>query len=171
MAVRRSQVQQYYSSSTRATQSYYPFYPPPTVPVGAVERGGYSGFGTVPGSYVDERTDKGVVSARWNRAGEVDRYTHGGVIQRVMRMIATGQVEQSQAQTIQSFPSFYSLNGWLYRAATGYPRNLGLSEKVPTLPNEVLNPQVRMQPAPRITRNVFTRRRYTTAPSVPAEGH
>lgn len=157
-------------SRTRSVEAYYPFYPPPVYPEG-LERGGYSGFASVPLSRVDERTDKGIVNRRNLRMGEINRYTFGHVLMRTFRMIATGQVESSRANVYENMPNLVQLNTWLYRAAKGYPRNLGLSEKVPTIPNEALNGTNagKMQPRHQFTRNIFTRRSFATAPSIPAK--
>lgn len=157
-------------SRARSVESYYPFYPPPVWPEG-LERGGYSGFGNNAQGYLDERTDKGIVHSGFMRQGERTRYTFGGVIMKVFRMLATGQVESSRANPVLNFPHVAMQNDWLYRAAKGYPRNLGLSEKVPTLPDGALNGtnSGTMQPRPQFRRNVFTHRNFSTAPSVPAQ--
>lgn len=171
MGARNTGLQNGASSSARATESYYPFYPPPVYPVGQFVRGGYAGATQVAVSAVDERTDKGIVNSKFNRWGERNRYTLGGVINKVFRMIATGQVQSSQANTITNMPNLVQQNDFLYRAAKGYPRNLGLSEKVPTLPQEALgnNPWGTMQPPPRFARNIFTRRNYANIQQVAAK--
>lgn len=171
MGARTPQFNAAVSSRARSVQSYYPYYPPPVYPEESDVRGGFSGFGNLPLSYTDSRTEKGLVHGKWNRWGDRTRYTIGGVIQRVFRMRATGQVESSMSQPILNMPLSAQGNDYLYRAAKGYPRNLGLSEKVPTLPNEALNGTNAgtMQPRPQITRNIFVRRNYTAAPSVPAQ--
>lgn len=171
MGARDGRVQAATSSRARAVESYYPFYPPPVYPEETDVRGGYAGFATVPLSHVDERTDKGIVDRRNKRWGDRTNYTWGGLTHRVFRMMATGQVESSQVQTVTNMPLVAQFNDFLYRAAKGYPRNLGLSEKVPTLPKEALgnNPYGAMQPRPQFTRNVFTRRNYANNRSVPAQ--
>jgi hypothetical protein len=159
------------STQARAVESYYPFYPPPVINEGQMQATGWAGYAQVPASYVDERTDKGIVNRHNMRQGEISRYTHGNVRMNVFRMMATGQVESSQVQTFENMPNIVQQNMWLYRAAKGYPQNLGLSEKVPTLPQEALGntPNGAMQPRQQITRNIFTRRSYNTVKSTPAQ--
>lgn len=171
MVARNTPMQNGVSSRARAIESYYPFYPPPVYPLEQDVRGGYAGASTVAISAIDERTDKGIVNARFNRWGERNRFTFGGVVNRVFRMLATGQVQSSQVQTITNMPAIVQQNDFLYRAAKGYPRNLGLSEKVPTLPREALgdNPWGTMQPPPRFARNIFTNRNYANIKQVPAQ--
>jgi len=158
-------------SRARAIESYYPFYPPPVYPIAQDVKGGYAGPSVVPLSYVDERTDKGVVNSRFNRWGERNRFTFGGVINRVFRMQATGQVESSAVQPITNMPNIVQQNDHLYRAAKGYPRNLGLSEKVPTIPQEALgnNPWGAMGPRNQYTQNIFTRRNYAQVRQIAAK--
>lgn len=158
-------------TQARAIESYYPFYPPPVIDEGATMRTGYAGAGQVPASYVDERTDKGIVNRRNLRWGEINRYTFGAVFRKVFKMTATGQVESSKFQPFSNMPAIVQQNQWLYRAAKGYPMNLGLSEKVPTLPAIALgnNPNGVMGPRPQYTRNIFTRRSFATAKVIPAK--
>lgn len=158
------------SSRARSVQSYYPYYPPPLYPE-ATEGNGYAGFVSLPPSYTDERTDKGIVNRRNLRYGEINNYSWGGVQNPVFHARATGQVESTVFQGITNMPHIVQQNNFLYRAAKGYPRNLGLSEKVPTLPQEALGntPWGAMQPRPQFTRNIFTRRPYAAAKSIPAQ--
>jgi hypothetical protein len=171
MGARTPQVQAATSSRARAIEAYYPFYPPPVYPEESDVKGGASGYSTRPSSTVDERTDKGIVDRHNNRWGDVTRYTWGGVLHKVFHMRATGQVESSVVQQVTNMPLQAQFNMWLYRAAKGYPRNMGLSEKVPTLPVGALgnNPWGQMQPRTQITQNVFTRRNYANNRSVPAQ--
>lgn len=156
------------SSRARSVESYYPFYPPPVFPEG-MEKNTYAGFTSNPPAS-SSPIDRAPVVRRNNlRWGERYRYTHGNVINRVFRMIRTGGVESSQFQTATNMPSFSPFNDFLYRAG-GYPRNLGLSEKVPTLPKAALGDEVpQMGPTPRFTATIFTRRAYSSAPSIPAK--
>lgn len=158
-------------SRARAIESYYPFYPPPVYPITETIRNTPVTGATVAQSVVDERTDKGIVPGRFNRWGDRSRFTFGGVVKKLFHMKSTGQVESSMAQQITNMPAIVQQNDFLYRAAKGYPRNLGLSEKVPTLPTEALgnNPWGSMQPRTQITRNVFTNRNYSTVKQVPAK--
>lgn len=158
-------------SRARAIESYYPYYPPPVYPLGQDVKGGYAGPSVVAQSVLDERTDKGIVNSRFNRWGDRSRYTVGGVLRRVFHMRATGQVESSAVQPISNMPNIVQQNDFLYRAAKGYPRNLGLSEKVPTLPRAALgqNPNGQMTSRPQYTRNIFTNRNYANVKQVPAK--
>lgn len=160
-------------SATRqkAIRANYPWYPPPVYPEGAEIRGGYAGFNTVGLSYADERTDKGIVQRRNLRMGDITRYTYGHVVNPRFRVISTGTVESSKFQPATHMPHVVQLNTFLYRANKGYPYNLGLSEKVPTIPNEALNGMNAgtMTPRPRYTRNIFTNRNYGTVRGVPAK--
>ena len=171
MGARTPQFNSGTSSRVRATEAYYPYYAPPLYPQAAEIHGGYSGFGTVPLSHIDERTDKGLVHAKWNRWGDRTRTTIGGVFNKVFRMQATGQVQSSQYQPVTNMPLHAQFNDFLYRAAKGYPRNLGLSEKVPTLPNGALNGTNAgtMTQRPQFTRNIFTNRSYAIKPPIPAQ--
>jgi len=120
---------------------------------------------------VDERTDKGIVNGRFNRWGDRSRFTFGGVINRLFRMQATGRAESSVAQPIVNMPRIVQFNNFLYRSAKGYPRNLGLSEKVPTLPQEALGANYwgQMQPRSQYTKNIFTNRPVNIVRQVPAQ--
>lgn len=157
------------SSRARSVEAYYPFYPPPMYPEG-VERNSYAGFSTnVPAS--SSPIDRAPVVKRNNlRWGERTRYTHGNVVNKMFRMIKTGGVESSAFQPAVNMPQLVTgFNDFLYRAG-GYPRNLGLSEKVPTLPKAALGQSVpQMTPTPRFTATIFTRRAYSSAPSIPAK--
>lgn len=157
------------SSRARSVEAYYPWYPPPVFPEG-LEKNSYAGFTDNPPAASSPIERAPVVRRNNFRYGDVTLYNHGPVAQHPFHMRATGQVESSMFQTLENMPNVVQFNMWLYRAAKGYPRNLGLSEKVPTLPQEALgNSPYNMQPAPRLTRTVFTRRAYSSAPSVPAK--
>lgn len=158
-------------SRARAIESYYPFFPPPVYPIQETVRNSPVSGATVALSQVDERTDKGIVNSKWNRWGDRSRFTIGGVMNRVFHMRATGQVESTMAQPITNMPRIAQFNDYLYRAAKGYPRNLGLSEKVPTLPVEALgqNPWGQMSPRTQFTRNIFTTRNYSNVKQTPAK--
>lgn len=168
---RRTPMQNAVSTQARAVQSYYPFYPPPVIDESNVTHGsGFSGWATQPLSYTDERTDKGIVDRKMRRDGERNIYQYGAVLRKTFRMIATGQVESSRYQQYSNMPQLLtSQNDALYRAAKGYPMNLGLSEKVPTLPRAALGDQPQMTPRTQITRNIFTTRNFSNAKSIPAK--
>lgn len=160
-------------SMARSVEAYYPFYPPPVVDPAATrnERNGYQGFAQVPlASNTTGGPDDGIVNRVNMRQGERSFFRHGGVMMTPFHMRATGQVESSMAQRVQSMSAGWSVNQWLYRALKGYPMNLGLSVKVPTLPKAALGvTPAQMTPAPRFSRNVFVNRRFNGIQSVPAK--
>lgn len=160
-------------SMARSVEAYYPFYPPPVVDPDATrnERNGYQGFATVPlVSNATGGADDGIVNRRNMRQGEQSFFRHGGVLMTPFHMIATGRVESSVAQRIQAMSAGWSVNTWLYRALKGYPMNLGLSVKVPTIPKEALGVTPdQMLPRPRYSRNVFVNRQPNTIRSVAAK--
>lgn len=173
MTYRRVPLSAATGSMARSVEAYYPFYPPPVVDPEATrqERNGYQAFETVPlASNITGGPDDGIVNRRNMRQGERTFFRHGGVLMTPFRMQATGQVQSSQAQRIQAMPAGWSVNGWLYRALKGYPLNLGLSVKVPTLPKEALGiTPDQMTPRPRYSRNVFVNRGFNTIRGVPAK--
>lgn len=160
-------------SMARSVEAYYPFYPPPVVDPEATrnERNGYQGFAQVPlASNITGGADDGIVNRRNMRQGERSFFRHGGVLMTPFHMVATGAVESSMAQRVQAMSFGWSVNNWLYRALKGYPMNLGLSVKVPTLPKEALGVTPdRMTPRPRYSRNVFVNRNFNTIQSIPAK--
>lgn len=115
-----------------------------------------------------QKTGSAVV-VRGNRLnGMRFRYARGGQTTPWFRMKATGQVERSKFQPTLASTFFTAHNDALYRA--GYPRNLGLSEKVATIPPEALGTErSQMTPRPRYTRSVFTNRNFATAPGIAAQ--
>lgn len=157
----------------RSVEAYYPFYPPPVVDPAATrqERNGYQGFAEVPlASNITGGADDGIVNRANMRQGEQSYFRHGGVVMTPFRMVSTGQVESSTAQRIQAMTAGWSVNRWLYRALKGYPMNLGLSVKVPTLPKEALGvTPAQMTPRPRYSANVFVNRNFNTIRSVVAQ--
>lgn len=173
MTYRRTPLSAATGSMARSVEAYYPFYPPPVVDPAATrqERNGYQGFETVPlASNITGGADDGIVKRANMRQGERSFFRHGGVLMTPFRMTATGQVESSQGQRIQAMSFGWSVNNWLYRALKGYPMNLGLSVKVPTIPKEALGVTPdQMLPRPRYSRNVFVNRNFNTIRSVPAK--
>jgi hypothetical protein len=95
-------------------------------------------------------------------------YQRGGRAKQWFRMIATGQVESTAFQPVSSWTWDGSFNDAIYQA--GYPRNLGLSEKVATINPRLLGiAQSQMLPRPQITRSVFTNRSFATVKGDPAK--
>lgn len=118
-------------------------------------------------SYADHRS--GVVSSANRMKGDRELYSRGVQRNSLMEMIATGQVQRSRYQPLSGWTWSGSFNDELYRSG-GYPQNLGLTFKAPSIPDGVATTAAwgRMRSAPRITRTIFTRRRFSGAPSVPA---
>lgn len=112
----------------------------------------------------------GLVSRRNRMKGDRELYSRGARVNSLMKMVATGQTERSRFQPYSGWTWSGSFNDDLYRSG-GYPQNLGLSFKAPSIPDGVAtNPAWgRMRPAPQITRSVFTRRRFSGAASVAAK--
>lgn len=162
-----------FSSLGNSVAAYQPYYAPPTFPqtnyinahtplksVNMVPsvRMGYDRAGTYAG----------VVSSRYRTYGMTWLYSRGAQVKRWFRMLATGQVETTKFQPFTDSTWFSMFNGNLYRC--GFPRNLGWSEKVPTIPPAALGTAPwQMTPMPQFRRNVYTRRSFTTAPAVPAK--
>lgn len=110
-----------------------------------------------------------VVSRKWRLKGMRYLYSRGSRRIRQFTMTATGQVPSSEYQRITAWTWDAAFNDNLYRSG-GYPRNLGLSEKVGTIPPEALGTSpYQMLPRPRYTRSIFTNRSYSGAPIVPAQ--
>lgn len=119
-------------------------------------------------SRVDIRS--GVVSRANRMKGDRELFSRGVQRNSVMEMIATGQVQRSRFQPLSGHTWVASFNDDLYRSG-GYPQNLGLTFKAPSVPDGVAtNPAWgRMRSAPHITKTIFTRRRFTGAAAVPAQ--
>lgn len=124
-------------------------------------------------SHVDQastspRDGAGVVTRRNRLNGLRFLYNRGSQTTPWFRMRATGQVEKSAFQPTLASTWFAAFYDGLYQA--GYPRNLGLSEKVASIPPEALGTSPsQMAPRPRFTRSIFTNRSYGTAPAIPAK--
>jgi hypothetical protein len=89
-------------------------------------------------------------------------YSRGSQVITQFQMRATGQVQSSRFQPKIASTWFACFNDALYQA--GYPGiNLGIAEKVPTIPPAALGSAPwQMQAPPRFTRNIYTRRNYGT---------
>lgn len=112
----------------------------------------------------------GLVSRRNRMKGDRELYSRGTRANSLMKMVATGQTERSVFQPYSGWTWNASFNDELYRSG-GYPQNLGLSFKAPSIPDGIATSAAwgRMRPAPQITRSVFTRRRFSGAASVAAK--
>jgi hypothetical protein len=111
----------------------------------------------------------GIVSRANRRNGMREMYSRGTQRNSTMRMMATGAVESTRYQPRLGWTWTGSFNDALYEA--GYPQNLGLSFKAPSIPDGVATSAQwgRMRAAPQFTRTVFTRRRFAGAPSIAAQ--
>jgi hypothetical protein len=157
-----------FSSLGKSIESYQPYYAPPTFPQTNYVRGGGPLQSVNPPMYSMGNGPGTAVVNRRNRMNGMDfLYSRGAQLKKWFKMVATGQVESSAFQPILDSTFYADFNGALY--AAGYPRNLGWSEKVPTIPPEALGiTPSQMAPRPQFTRNIYTRRSFTTAPSIPA---
>lgn len=157
-----------FSSLGRSVTSYMPEYPPPLVPQSQMIGGSPAWMGVVNVAAKTPRDGAGVVT-RGNRLnGMRFLYNRGAQTAPWFRMRATGQVERSAFQPTLASTFFDAFNDNLFRSG-GYPRNLGLSEKVASIPPEALGTSPsQMAPRPRYTRSIFTNRSYGTAPAIPA---
>jgi hypothetical protein len=157
-----------FSSLGRSIEAYQPYAAPPTFPQTNYIQGS-SPLATMNPPVVSQGTrGAATVNSAFRTTGMDFLYSRGAQFKKWFKMIATGQVESTSFQPALASTWFNMFNGTLY--AAGYPRNLGWSEKVPTLPPEALGigPN-QMAARPQITRNVFTRRSFATAPSIPAK--
>lgn len=157
-----------FSSLGRSINAYQPYYAPPTFPQTNYIQGG-SALNTVnpPVSTPAGYNNGAVVRSVFRSNGMRMMYTYGAKMNSWFKSIATGQVESTkfQPKLAGMYNSFF--NDSLYQA--GFPRNLGWSEKVPTLPPAALGISPNQMAArPRPTRNIYTRRSFATAPSIPA---
>ncbi len=151
-----------YSSLRQSVDAYHLAYAAPVFPQTNYIAGGYSGFATNPPAHSAPRTMAAIVNRRNRIKGMRFLYSHGLQTKRIFHMRATGQVESSQFQRQTNVTVIGPFNDALYQA--GYPgTNLGISEKVPTIPPAALGTAPwQMAPQPRWTRNIFTTRNYGT---------
>lgn len=165
--------QQAFSSLGRSVAAYQPYYAPPTFPQTNYIHGGSSlaAVNQMPADmlgYALPNTYAGIVVSKNRTYGMTWLYSRGAQLKKWFRMMATGQVESTNFQPVTDSTWFSMFNGNLYRC--GFPRNLGWSEKVPSIPPAALGIQPwQMNAMPRIRRNVYTKRSFATAPSVPAK--
>jgi len=157
-----------FSSLGRSVEAYQPYYAPPTYPQTNYIQGSSVLATVIPPVVTRGTTGAATVSSKSRTTGMNYLYSRGGQIKQWFRMKATGQVESTAAQPVTASTWFNMFNGALY--AAGYPRNLGWSEKVPTIPPAALGigPD-QMAPRPQFRRNIYTQRSFSTAPSIPAK--
>lgn len=158
-----------FSSLAYSVHAYQPFYAPPVTPQTHYVRGGSAALqATIPNQRINQHDrlvnrEPRMLGIRW-------LYSRGGQIKPWFRMKATGAVESTKFQPVLSWSWSGEFNDAIYEA--GYPRNLGYTFKVPTIPPMALaQPRDRMLAAPRFTRSIFARRAYTSGVApLPAQG-
>lgn len=158
-----------YSSMGRSVAAYQPMYAPPVAPEQNFIQTRSSQHVTMPAAYSGATSGNAVVSKKSRVKGMRFLYSRGGKRIRQFRMRATGQVESSTFQPVTAWTWSGAFNDQLF--CCGYPRNLGLSEKVATIPPQALGTTPsQMLPRPQITRSIFTNRSFSTVKGLPAQG-
>ena len=151
-----------------AIEAYMPVYAPPSVPLpeNLVTRNDVSqnlpAMSTTPvsGSMVVNRVNR--------QLGMRFLYARGAKRIRQFIMMATGRVQSTQFQPYTSWTWDGSFDDALYQV--GYPgTNLGISEKVPTVPMAAINAPWQMTQRPQYRRSIITQRSYGGAESAPAK--
>jgi hypothetical protein len=158
-----------FSSLGYSVQANLPYYAPPVTPQTNYIRGGSSAVVEHPSFQpVDQHT--GLVNRMPRMLGIRWLYSRGGQIKPWFRMIATGAVESTKFQPVLSYTWDAEFNDAIYQA--GYPRNLGFTFKVPTIPSQALGSErYSMLPRPRFSRSIFARRAVTSGVRpLPAQG-
>ena len=160
--------QSQWSSLGYSIAAYQPYYAPPVVPVTNVIHTGISqAVNNIPAT---EGVTNGAatVSSRFRSLGMRYLYSRGGQRKKWFSMKATGQVESTAFQPNLAWTWDGCFNDAIFQA--GYPRNLGLSEKVPTIPPQALGTTPsQMLPRPQFTRSIFVNRTFATVKGVPAQ--
>ncbi len=154
--------------------SFQPFYEPDVTPLGSEAINPSPLFQNLP-SQVSVAQDRSTVVSRKPRTiGQRFLYSRGGKRIRQFVMMATGRVQSSTFQPTTAHTWISTFNDQIFQA--GYPgRNLGISEKVPSINPQALGTQAfQQQPAPRYTRSIFTNRSFSTPlpgkPAIPTNG-
>lgn len=158
-----------YSSLGRSIAAYQPYYAPPVAPATNFIQTRSAQHMSVPAAVSSFRSGNAVVSKKSRIKGMRFLYSRGSKKLRQFRMRATGQVESSTFQPLTAWTWSGAFNDQLF--CCGYPRNLGLSEKVATIPPQALGTTPsQMLPRPQITRSIFTNRSFSTVKGLPAKG-
>jgi len=150
-----------WSSLNYSVAAYMPYYAPPISPQRQVVQNRDTPLMTpgLPGQQVDQHTtlvnrEPRLMGIRW-------LYSRGGQIKPWFRMIATGAVERTKFQPVLAYQWSGEFNDAIYQA--GWPRNLGYTFKVDTIPQQALATQrEQMMPRPWIRKPYFARRAYTS---------
>lgn len=151
-----------YSSLRGSVQAYHLAYAAPTFPQTNYINGGYAGYSDNRPAASSPSTRAPIVNRANRIKGMRFLYSRGSQVLTQFQMRATGQVQSSRFQPKIASTWFACFNDALYQA--GYPgTNLGISEKVPTIPPAALGTAPwQMQAPPRWTRNIYTNRNYGT---------
>lgn len=151
-----------YSSLGKSIHDYQPYYSPPVAPQSDFINGGSAAAVNIAEyrhqmiSQHDRLVNRmpRMLGIRW-------LYSRGGQIKPWFRMVGTGTVESTKFQPVLSYTWDGEFNDAIYQA--GYPRNLGFTFKVDTIPPWALGTSPwQMRPAPQIRRPIFSRRAYTS---------
>lgn len=151
-----------FSSMGASVAAYQPYYAPPVEPASHFINGG-SAAAVNMAEYRHQRITQHdrLVNRMPMMQGIRWLYSRGGQIKPWFRAVGTGTVESSKYQPVLSYQWSGEFNDSIYQA--GYPRNLGYTFKVDTIPPWALGTSpYNMRPAPRFTRPIFSRRAYTS---------
>jgi hypothetical protein len=153
----------------RSIHAYQPYYAPPVTPSPEfINNSSPLAQQGLPGARIDQHTR--LVNRMPRMLGIRWLYAYGGQVYPWFKMIATGQVESTKFQPIVANRWSGENNDAIYQA--GYPRNLGFTFKVNTIPPAALGTAPwHMQPTPQFRgRPIFARRAYTSGiRGVPAQ--
>jgi hypothetical protein len=151
-----------------AIHAYMPVFAPPSVPIPENLVTGSNVYQNVPAVSTSPVSGSAVVNRRERQLGNRFLYARGAKRIRQFIMMATGAVQSSQFQPYTSWTWDGSFDDCLYQA--GYPgTNLGISEKVPTIPVDAINAPWQMTARPRFRRSVVTTRSFGGAAGVAAK--
>lgn len=158
-----------WSSLGASIAAYQPYYAPPVTPQTNFIRTGGAAFVTQPPAVLNNTQGAAIVRRVFRTYGIRFLYQYGGQIKDWFSMRATGQVESTKFQPVLAYTWDGCFNDGLFRAG-GYPQNLGLSEKVPSIPEQALGvTPTQMLPRPQIKRSIFVNRVFSTIKGEPAE--
>jgi hypothetical protein len=163
-----------FSSLGRSVASFLPNEPAPAEGQSLLESGNLYGIPKWAAINPPVKTEggyrTGIVSRANRMTGDRELYSRGMQRNSLMEMVSTGQVERSRFQPLSGHTYVASFNDNLYRSG-GYPQNLGLSFKASGIPDGVATSSAwgRMRARPQYTRTIFTRRRFSVAPALPAQ--
>lgn len=156
------------SSLGKSVSSGMPAFAAPPEPQSEYIQGGNAWVQNVSPATSTGRDGSAVVMRKPRVNGMRFLYQQAAYTKPWFRMKATGQVESSKFQPTTQTTYFDAFNDALHEA--GWPRNMGLSFKVATIPPEALGTSPsQMAPKPRYTKSIYTNRNYGTRPALPAK--